>query len=234
MLNLVSKFFLPCLALVASVSPSLAIPVSYNTTGSSFTCNGPGLGTAASPTCVASAVAGVPGGAELKLSTGSGLNTNSATLRYTAINPDLVIDAEPGPNFSTFGTFSWTGNTKVPLGVGNPTPSNLADFTLRITQSLPTSAGPGSVGSDLIGRIRLKPTPSGGMFINFFGGSITLDSVVYTPNNTTINSNPLPTFTDLGGNIDASAVPEPGFYGLLSLGMAGLYAAVKRRRTATV
>ena len=223
MLNLVSKLFLPCLALVASVSTSFAVPVSYNTTGSVFTCNGVGAGTNASPTCVASAAVG--GVSTVQFTSGS----NSATLSYFDYTTAAAVNPNPSVN-SQFGDFSWTGNTSVLLGVNSG--SNLADFTLMITQALPTPGGMGTLNSDLKGNIKLV-SPDGGMRLLFGGGFITIGGVVYTPDNTTINSNLSPIKTTLNGIITAP-VPEPGFYGLLSLGMAGLYAAVRRRRNATV
>jgi hypothetical protein len=214
MLSLFHKIF-PALGLLLWLSPASAVSVSYNTTGSAFTCAGPGSGTNASPTCSAA-------GSSVTFTSG----TNTATLTYAAVNPNSVVDADPITN-AQFGTFSLSGNSTVFLGALN---YNLADFTLAINQALP-SIGSGTTTGDLLGRIRIVPSTSG-LSIDFTNGAnVTIGGVVYSPFDVQINAFDLP--TTLQGTVDASAVPEPGFYGLLSVGLAGLFMAGWKRAAAT-
>jgi hypothetical protein len=202
-----------------AISPALAVDVTYGTTGS---FNGGG-----------------------NVYTGA----NGLTITYGNTVGNSVSD--PYPTNASFGTFT----------VADPTPGNSdvvnTNFSLTITQTLPlsgtetvTDTFAGTISATLVGG---QPRGNSNVVLTFTSGSgdgglpvltndpidgasaysFSLGGVIYyidkvTPIEPQTTNGGVST---INGAIDASAVPEPTFYGLTGMGFAGLLAmAIRRRR----
>lgn len=219
-----SQQLIPNLCRIAAVaalaiSPALAVEVTYNTTGS------------------------FGGGSNVY--TGA----NGLTITYGNTVGNSVND--PYPTNASFGTFT----------VVDPTPGNSdvvnTHFSLTLTQTSPlsgtetiTDTFAGTISATFVGG---EPRGNSNLLLTFSGGSgdggspvlttdpldgaraysFSLGSVIYyidavTPIEPQTTNGGLST---INGAIDASAVPEPTFYGLTGTGFAGLLSmAIRRRR----
>ena len=149
---------------------------------------------------------------------GSGANT--LTLSFSGI-VGSTVDASPSTNGSAgFIIASVTGKGGVAAG----------NFTLTIDQTAP-SVGSGGLSGALSGKIT---TNASNGTLNFTSTTLTLGDVVYTLQQppggyelvppSTLNGE-----TSIQMRIDATAVPEPAFFGLTGLGFLGLAGITFRR-----
>jgi hypothetical protein len=212
-----TRLFSAGLLLVGSLfimSPAYAVDVSYFTTGS------------------------FSGG------TAAGTNvyhSGGLTITYTGVtaqNPNVTVGPFD-PSNGSFGSFQVTGTGSV-----NTT------FTLDVTQVSPGSSATEAFASNLLtGPITAKKAS---LVVNFLaagngaGGPSTFDldplsfvpAQMFTLNgieywlDETTKLNPQNTnlgLSSITGTID-STTPEPGFYALTGMGLAGVFAVVRRRK----
>lgn len=191
--------------------------------------------------------------------TTTGTFASSATNVFTSTNGLTITYSEPPaivmpsyPSNASFGTFTATGGG--PTGVNSPVDTT---FTLAITQTSPAGPLTETLSDTFGGAGKFMCASCSHVFYNITGGSgaggapvleaannagnptgqnaytFTLGGVVYWVDQTLAI---VPSTTNGGvstiqGAIDASALPEPTFYGLTGIGLAGLFAmAIRRRR----
>jgi len=198
-----------------AIAPAFAVNVTYSTTGS-FNSTAP---------CT--------GGTSL---TGCG-GAGSVSITYGALTNNTVSTLG-GITNASFGSFTASTGTGYTIPTGE-------SFTLSISQSVPTVAGPQTLSDVFQGQITGN---SSNVELQFTGGNpavtlttfqgaavyqFNLAGVLYDVDEFT---SIVPNSTNQGvvtiqGAINASAVPEPAFYGLTGVGFAGLLAmAIRRRR----
>lgn len=206
-----------------AITPALAVDVTYNTTGT-FSSTGTNVYSGA----------------------------DGLTITYGNTVGDQV--SASGATNASFGTFTVVGptcpNVTCNPGVTDPVSTN---FALTVSQTVP-SVGNETLSDTFAGTISANAVgDSSTVLLTFTGGSGTggvpvlttdpidghsaysfnLGGVVYyidrvTPIEPQTTNHGMST---INGAIDASAVPEPTFYGLTGTGFAGLLAlAVWRRR----
>jgi len=209
---------------VVAITPALAVTVTYNTVGT-FDCSGLGSG------CTTS-------------NGGSTLNAgNGLSIAYGDLTGATVNTPGGSPTTAQFGKFTAAG--------GSPTSGDTlsAGFNLSVTQTVPTPTGTALLTDQFAGTIFSN---SSTIVLTFTGGSgstpppsLTSDPLTFapaytfsfggvtywvdqhTPINPSTTGNGIST---INGAIEASAVPEPAFYGLTGTGFAGLLAMALRRR----
>jgi hypothetical protein len=195
-----------------AITPALAVDVTYNTTG-----------------CFGVACTGVPT---------SAIVVGGVTITYNGVTGASV--SPPYPTSAQFGTFSTTAGAS---GTTN------TDFNLTVSQIIPVGAGAETLSDTFKGTIS---TSSSSVKLTFTGGAgsggtpvssvdpedgaaayqFSLGGVVYYVDQVT-PVHPSTTgggISSINGAIDASAVPEPAFYGLTGAGFAGLLLMALRRR----
>jgi len=223
------------LATVLVVStPASAVLVNFTTTSSSVSCSVAGY------TCSNNAMT--------MIDTISG--PHGLVITYhpeTGGNGPYDVGVPIGESTATFGYFTVTG-----LSGSTATDTVNANFVLGIQQTLPlVNAGLNqNLTGTIMGNIQLYNNQAVLTLSAFGAGNGTsestsipdpnknvaaltfnLGSETYQVDQKTDLTTPSPAKTDpIDGDVDSSLTPEPGFYGLLSLGMVGLFGVVLRRK----
>jgi hypothetical protein len=204
------------------LSPAYAVDVSYFTTGTFSGGSTPGTNTYTS-------------------ATGNLTVTYTGVAALTGLNGPNVTVGPDNPSNASFGQFQVTGS-------GNIT----GTFALNVTQVVPGTAAPESfvsdsaaIGGDIttgnskaVIRFLTAGVGGGGVSVSELdplsfnpAQKFTLNGVEYWIDQTTkLNpQNTLGGLSSIDGTID-STTPEPGFYALTGMGLAGVFAVVRRRK----
>lgn len=216
------------IALLAAVSctSAFAVTVDYTTTGTFSNCG-------AGYTCAGNTLTG----------------PNALTISFAGEAPGSVSGNGPSdfPANAYFGQFTASGTT------GSAQDSVAAEFSLAVTQTMPTPVGTETLTDTFSGTIstnssKVRLTFTGG---NGVGGAPTLEQAGDADNPTGVAAykfqidgisywvdqvTNLPSASaggvvDIEGDIDASSLPEPTFYGLTGAGFAGLLIMAARRKS---
>jgi hypothetical protein len=207
---------------------AFAVEVVYTTTGTFSNCG-------AGYTCAGSTLSG----------------PNALTISFAGETPGSVSGSGPAdfPANAFFGQFTASGTA------GNVKDTVNAEFSLSITQSVPTPVGTETLVDTFAGKIS---TNSSQVRLTFSGGSgaggtpvleadsnpdnptgvaaykFQIDGISYWVDQVTnIPSQSAGGIVTIEGDIDASALPEPTFYGLTGVGFAGLLFMAIRRKSQT-
>ena len=211
------KKLLPVLAMLAGLAAEAsAQTINYNTTGSTFSCNGVGGCTQNTSTSI------TVGGLTLTYNTGSG----SGVVTPSIINLGNIVSSGTGTNVNLTGLLLTINVNSTPPGGSGTLPNGAVSGTLSTTNS-------GSI-------ITFSPNNTTTTFgtlpgVLISGGGMTF---TYQVLNTSLGlqaptvGNPIGQ-TSIQGTVTNSTptvAPEPGTYGLVAAGLAAIGLISRRRR----